>query len=289
MPSEKTAVIEELFVQRWDPAAQVLTNSTVMLADVGDAIRAYNSHRPQRRISDRNPANFFKDFIRNSRSANANWPSAVFALGYAARQRTGGGRCFEFTPVPTGQVEPFPSAVPPLAAGAPRHRVESVSLPLASRLLGRDDEAWLIQVLVRLRVFETHLALYSPRRGNIKQVDHLQMSVKLREAEIDAIFLVLEQDPGGTTARTLVTCEAKQSRDDILEGQILAQLEAVAAIPDFEPDLVAPMAAKSVGDSTVHLVEFAAVSPTAIRGGLTSLAIASEQAYTFEPPVPGIR
>lgn len=289
MPSQKTAIIEDLFGQRWNPTAQVLTNSMVMLADVGNAIRAYNSRHPQSRISDRNPANFFKDFIRSSSSANTNWPRAIFAMGYTARQRTGRGRCFEFTPVPIGQEVPFPSAVPPLPGDAPPHRVESVSLPLASRRLGRDDEAWLIQVLVRLRVFETHLALYSPRRSNIRQVDHLQMSVKLRDAEIDAIFLVLEHDPSGTITQTLVTCEAKQGRDDILEDQMLAQLEAVAAIADFQPDLVVPLAAKSVGRSTVHLVEFVAVSPTAIREGLTSLTIASHQAYTFEPAVPGIR
>jgi len=65
-PTPKTIIIENIFDRRWDSKAGVVTNDLVTLTDVSDAIRRFNRKIPSgmKRMSDRNPANFFKDFIR---------------------------------------------------------------------------------------------------------------------------------------------------------------------------------------------------------------------------------
>jgi hypothetical protein len=287
MSSAKTTIIEQLFEARWDEARQTLTNPVVTLGEVVTAIRSYNADHPRARpMSDRNPANFFKDFIRNKARANQNWPASVLARGVTARQVTGASACFEFVPLLQGQTVPFPlNLVPAPTATTPHHRVESVSLPLASRKLGRPDEPWLVQVLVRLRVIETHLSLYSDRR--IVQIDHLQMSVKLARSEIDALFLAIEETGTGGTREIIVSCEAKGRRDDILEDQVMRQVQAVFGIPGITQDAVIPVVVKAIGRSRVHFVEFEAVS-RASATDLQALAVASEAVYEFVPPIPGI-
>ena len=135
----------------------------VTLKDAQVAIQAYNNSIPPgaKPLSTSNPANFFKDFIRHRNSANANWPTHIWRAGYTGRQVTGNNFCFEFIPVKPGQTEPFPSPFRDPDVTTPRHQIENASLPLASRQLGRTDEPWMIQVLVRLRVIERR----SPRAG----------------------------------------------------------------------------------------------------------------------------
>ena len=176
----KTRIIEQIFHERWRAEEHALENATVSLPDVQRAIERHNAESGRAPLSTRNPANFFKDFIRNQRSANRNWPASVFHAGYTGRQLQSSGNCFEFIPAVPGQTVPFPIELVPLPDDStPRVRVESVSLPLASKRLGRRDEPWLIQVLIRLRIFETHLALSSQQ--HIVQLDHLQTNVNCRE------------------------------------------------------------------------------------------------------------
>lgn len=286
MPSNKTAVIEEIFRSLWHAQNRTLSRSIVTLTDVSRAIQRYNKGRPTaQQLSTRNPANFFKDFIRNRQQANANWPERVLLAGFTARQVTGGGRCFEFIPLSPGQARPFPNlAIPGPSPSTPRHKIESTSLPLASRKLGRSEETWLTQVIVRLRVIEAHLALFSTRR--VVQVDHLQMSVKLVDTEIDALFLAVEQ-ANGQEQGVLITCEAKGLRDDLLEDQIIRQVKAVFRLAAVTQDIVIPMGVKVVGSSQIYVIEFEAVSRAA-ASSMSSLAIASDTVYEFHPPVPGI-
>ncbi len=91
------------------------------------------------------------------------------------------------------------------------------------------------------------------------QVDHLQMSVKQRKTEIDALFLVIEQDAEGRTHEIILCCEAKGRRDDILEGQALRQAKAVFKMEGVTQDTVIPIVAKAFAPSTIYIVEFAAV------------------------------
>jgi len=161
MVSKKTPIIEEIFNSRWDSISKTLSDPLVTLIQVEDAIRNYNEKNQSDTLSTRNPANFLKDFIRKKASANRNWPSSVFERGYTARQVTGGNMCFEFVPIDPGQTEPFPERIIHPSPVAKKHQIQSASMSLASRRLGRKDEAWLIQVLVKLNVIETHLAVSS--------------------------------------------------------------------------------------------------------------------------------
>jgi hypothetical protein len=286
--SKKTEIIEILFDQLWDANAGTLKSPLVTLNRVAQAIVRYNSGKPRAdQLSAGNPANFFKDFIRNKDSANRNWPASVLSRGYTAVQRTGKNACFEFVPVRTGQTDPFPLQIVHTELADEPHRLESISIPLASRRLGRRDESWLMQVLVRLRVIETHLALMSAR--NIVQLDLLQMSIKQRGSEIDGLFLAVEEvaTPPAGTRELLVICEAKMKRDDILEDQIVSQVKAVAQMKGVTQTEFIPMAAKLVGPSRVFVVEFEPV-PRSAAANLTTLIVASRQVYEFVPAVPGL-
>jgi hypothetical protein len=286
--SKKTEVIEIIFDRLWDAQNSALTRSVVTLSLVGDAIKAANRGKTNKeRLSAGNLANFFKDFIRNKDSANRNWPASVFSRGYTAVQRTGKNACFEFVPLKRGQTEPFPLQIVHTQSTGTPHELESVSMPLASRRLGRRDESWLMQVLVRLRVIETHLALTSSK--NIVQLDLLQMSIKQRGSEIDGLFLAVEEAtvPAPGTRELLVICEAKMRRDDILEDQIVSQVKTVAQLKGVAQEEFIPMAAKLVGPSQVFVVEFESV-PRSAAANLTSLVVVSQQVYELVPAVPGL-
>jgi len=200
---------------------------------------------------------------------------------------TGENACFEFVPLPRGQSEPFPHKIPDPSEEHAVYKIESASLPLASRRLGRKDEPWLVQVLVRLRVIETHLSVHSPRRSKVVQVDHLQMSVKQRKTEIDALFLVIEQDAGGRTHEIILCCEAKGRRDDILEDQALRQARAVFKMEGVTQDTVIPIVAKAFAPSKIYIVEFAAVKREDAEE-TEALTVASKAVYELLPPVPGV-
>lgn len=108
MPSNKTGIIADLFEDpsRW--SGDVLARPVVTLTEVQAAIDRHNSKNPNDTISSKNPANFFKDFIRKTSTANTNWPASVLGRGYTAKQTTGAGKSFEFIPLPEGQTLAFP-------------------------------------------------------------------------------------------------------------------------------------------------------------------------------------
>jgi len=283
---QKSKVIEYLFEQRWDKATASLFSPDVTLEDVGHAIDSCKV-----RLSKRNPANFFKDFVRVKSSANRKCPKSVWGRGFTATQTTGRGLCFRFVPAPAGMTEPFPNVLVPgdeLIRNA--HKIQSVSLPAASRRLGRADETWLAQIAVRLRLIETHFAIFSGRR--IVQVDHLQMGLKLARAEIDALFLMQEGDPlsGETTDEILVYCEAKGMKDDILEDQILNGVKALGKIPNIKQERIVPIAIKTLaepGRSLVYLVEFQEAGKATLDD-LETLTPVNQQVYEIVPQVPGL-
>jgi len=287
--SRKTQIIEALFNERWQGPGRPLSDATVSLGQVEVAIRLHNEANPTQTLSTKNPANFFKDFIRKKRSANENWPKTVLARGYTARQVTGEGQCFEFVPLEPGQKDPFPvSGIHTPGPGVPIHQLQSASMPLASRRLGRRDEAWLIQVLARLHVVETHLALHSKRP--YVQVDLLQTNIKLARTEIDALFLAIEGqsgEPNVAFREVIIACEAKGLRDDVLEDQLVAQVKATFRIADIRQEVVIPMAAKAIAPSRIYMVQFAPVDRKT-ASGLSTLAVESEAIYELVPPVPGV-
>jgi hypothetical protein len=278
---EDTRVIESIFNERWDPKRKTLSEPLVTLNDLQQAYIKVTGG------AHGNPARIWKDLRRKTTSANERWPRSVFDLGYAAKGVTGGGASFQFIKTRPGQTEPFASlaGIDPYVPGVTiTHAIESVSMPTASKRLGRSDEAWLIQTLVRLRILETHFALH--RQSNIVHIDHLQSSLKLRKREIDALFLA-EQNDDGKKRELAISLEAKGAADDILEDQLVGQVEVVlkeltdtGVIPD---PMVIPMAAKTVAPSVILIIEF-----DPMVTGLEGLSIRGYGYYHLVPPVPGI-
>lgn len=280
MPSEKTPVIEYLFLKHWDEKKKRLTRTLMTFDDVLLAIRHCNEKFGST-LSEKNPANFLKDIVRGQ-GASAIWPEKLKELRYTAAQRPGDGNVFEFIPYPTGTDEPFPDIHKP-SKSTPRFKIESLSLSLDAKQLGRADEPWLVQTAVNLRVVETHFAVSS--RIKVVQISHLQMSVKLRQTEIDALFLAICESETGERFRTLITCEAKQHRERVLEDQIINQVKAAFEITDV--DLVVPVGLRAVKGVGFYLVEFQPVS-RALANQLDKLELASAAVYELLPPVPGV-
>lgn len=274
MASDKTAVIKYLFDLYWDGAA--LKQSVMTLDDVKTAIRQCNLIDGKKR-SDRNPANFLKDVIRSRQASNI-WPSEIAALGFTGEQRTGSGDSFEFVPYASGQTESFPDLYR-VSSATPTVDLQSISMPLASKHLGRSDEAWLIQTAVNLRVVEQHLATIS--KLDVRQLIHLQMNVKLRATEIDALYLGELDD--GTTA--IITCEAKQGNERILIGQIVNQVQA--AFVTTKTEIVIPMAIRSERGVGIHVLEFQSVNRKDAPSYMEP-QLASEAIYRLIPSVQGI-
>lgn len=220
--SRKTGVIEILFERFWPPGAgATVTPMIVTNVQVQEAIEQWNNtvrSPDQKRLSASNPANFLKDFIRKS-SCNKNWPDRLKRLNITARQRYGDQQVLEFVPYRAGDAVPFPDRYLP-AADLRTIEIESLSIPRQARALGRTDEPWLIQVAVGQRIAQTHLAAVSP--AEFFDLTHLQMSVKT-QPEIDAVYVAAMRHKGNEL-RALVTCEAKQYGERLLEDQIREQV-----------------------------------------------------------------
>ena len=279
--SEKPIVIEHIYQSLLDPGTGELTRTMVTKQDVVESIHWCIEHEGIK-LSTENPANFIKDVIRGRR-ASAMWPSVLKQKRITARQVTGGGNVFEFVPYAAGQTEPFPDRFGyHVSQPAQAHRIQSVSMPLASKELGRDDETYLIQVAVKLAVVETHFALFSPI--NVIELSHLQIGIKLRLCELDSLFAAYYIDEHGQRQRMIITAEAKKKNQRILEDQIIQQVRA--AFEETDVDLVVPIAMTASGGG-IHIVEFKAVR-RADRAAFDALEQETEQLYHFVPPVKGI-
>jgi hypothetical protein len=279
MSSLKTEVVEYLFGKHWDASTGTLTKSLISLDEVADAIRQTNAGRPKK-LKANNPANFMKDLLRGAH-ASKNWPETVAVRRYMGVQRTGDGECFEFVPYASGQTEPFPDKFP-VRNTAKRYAVQSLSLPLATKTLGRSDETWLIQTAVNLRIVETHFSVEAA--FPLLEVSHLQMGIKLRSTEIDALFLGKIGDWKNPTS-VLITCEAKQAKDRFIESQIIHQVQAAFATTDVET--VVPIGLRAVRGVGFYLIEFAAVQRID-ADQLDELTLASDAIYELRPKVKGV-
>lgn len=277
--SQKPKVIEHLFFKHWDEKSRSLQKAVMSLDDVAEAIRECNTQFGST-LSAKNPANFMKDLLRGS-NASANWPEKLAELGFTAVQRTGAGDVFEFIPYAEGQTEPFPDAFK-MNDEAPRYPVQSISLPLVTKTLGRSDEAWLIQTAVNLRVVETHFAVGSAIQ--MLELSHLQMSIKLRQTEIDALFLGL-MDTGDEEIPVIVTCEAKHYGDPFIPQQIINQVQAAFGATDVP--VVIPIGMKAIKNTGFYVTEFEAVARED-AAKLVELKLASHAIYELKPPVKGI-
>jgi len=265
--SQKTAVIENLFFERYDQATGTLSDPVVTLEEVSDAIRQWAGG-----LSDRNPANFMKDIVR-TRTRNETFPAAVVEAGWTAIQEPGEGNCFRFVELPAGQSTAFTVNAPSPELLQRPHPVQSLSLPPASRAFGRSDETWLTHVVTNLDIVHTHLSLCSP--VELLGLELLQSNVKLGKAEVDAVYL-------GALANgknVLVSCEMKGPTEELDLDQIARGSERVASTsPDA--DFVLPLGVQALAGGLVWIVEFDTSFPP--------LRKVSEGVYFLSPPVPGI-
>ena len=218
--SKKTRVIDLLYD---DVGLGIASGAAVEMA-----ILKRNAENPtdSEPLSVRNTANFLKDIIRK-KTCNRNWPQRLKDKCITANQVYGKGQVLQFVEYEEGQTVPFPDPFEPASDQMPTE-IESLSLPRSARDLGRQDEPWLVQVIVYQRIIHHHFATKSPVA--VVELSHLQMSVKT-QPEIDAIFLAtLEQD--GIDVRVLVTCEAKQHNERILPDQIKEQVRPAFALTE---------------------------------------------------------
>lgn len=283
MASDKTAVIEYLWHTLSAEGRDVVT-----FDDLSKAIHHFRD-TAEMRLSANNPANFLKDLLRGS-NPSKNWPVSLAEQGITGRQLKGKGRVFQFVPYTDGQTEPFPNPFDAIIDTSPL-TLQSVSLPLVTKTLGRVDESWLIQVAVHLRILEAHFVNRSVLE--VVELSHLQVGVKLGKSEIDSLYLAVLKIEG-ELVRALVTCEAKQANDPIIADQIVQQV--VAAFRSVERkldiELIIPIAIKAVAnEGAIKVFEFEPWTlgdATMAEDHLKSLVLSASGLYKLKPPVPGI-
>lgn len=277
--SEKPPVIDRIYDTLLDPESQELARTVVTYDDVKQALEwARATHGLKLKGS--NPFNFMKDIIRGEGGAGM-WPERLKAKRITARQVTGDSNIFEFANYEDDQTEPFPSKFK-YREGVETIRVQSVSIPLATKALGRNDETYLIQVAVKLGIIETHLALKSKHR--VIEVTHLQVGIKLRLAEVDSMYAALYENGDGGRASCLVTVEAKKRGQRILEEQVIQQVRGAFTATDTS--LVIPMA-MVVAETGIYVAEFNAVAREELEL-FKELTLATEALYELTPAVVGI-
>ncbi len=267
MASRKTPIIESLFFERYDPATGTLRDDVVTLEDVTEALRKSGT------LSAGNRANFMKDIVR-SRNRNKHFPASVVEKGWTAVQEPGEGNCFRFVRLPKGQTTAFLVNEPAAHCLQDPYPVQSLSLPPASRTFGRSDETWLTHVVTNLDVVHTHFALHSSLE--MIGLELLQSNVKLGRAEVDAVYLGVQED--GTNF--LVSCEMKGPKEEFDLDQIARGSQQVQAKSGAGAAFVVPVGVQALRGGLVWVVEFAPEFPP--------LAKASEGVYRLTPPVRGI-
>ncbi|XVX21459.1 hypothetical protein ACQP1U_06200 [Actinomycetota bacterium] len=287
MASQKTTVIEWVFLNRkYDAAAGVLNDPIVTMDDLSDGITQTGVT-----LSTGNLANFWKDLTRDGAAGlNRNWPSAVHAHGFVGADAIGHGNraVFMFVPVVPGQADPFVDAVT-FDDQLPVTRLQSLSMPQAMKALGRPGENWHAQVADRLNIVSSFFALCSPRNTHprsVYEVNFLQTGIKMKDGETDAAFSLLGDD-----GQWLVSAEVKGRTEKFHAAQISRAAHALEEAVRSSPSLtlsnvigVIPMGIKVVGNSRLWVVEFAPVA--APDDPLVKVA---EGVFELVPHVPGIK
>lgn len=282
--SQKTIVIERIFNLLYDSKSGKLTRSIVTAKDLEDAKRYCNENLGATINLDGNPFNFMKDIVRGKAAAKI-WPDSVRLAGFVGEQLTGGGNIFEFVPIVEGASESFEIDFRP-TEDTPSYLVQSLSLPLASKALGRTDESWLLQVAVNLRILETHFAVGNNRQIEATELNHLQMDIKLRKVQIDALYLAKHLPSLLLPADdALITVEAKQGNQRILTEQIARQVHA--AFASTSNNFIIPTAIVGIRDKGMYVVEFKAVQRIELNK-FNSPIFHRDAMFILKPTVQGI-
>ncbi|WP_143278516.1 hypothetical protein [Blastococcus haudaquaticus] len=277
MASEKTQVIEYLFRQRYNTETGTIDadKAVVFFDDITVAIDETGAD-----LSKNNPANFWKDLTR--KNPELSWPSFVLAIGWTGEDAIGAGNkaSFRFVPLPPGQTTAFKKAMEPSDSALERAvTVQSLSIPVATKALGRSDENWVAQVAQRLAVVETHFAVFSAR--SVVEVNFLQTGIKLRGGEVDAAYSLTDFDG----ALWLVSVEVKSRSEQLWPAQVrraALALQATSAATEMGARVI-PFGVKIVDTSKIWTVEFEPAETEEEQ-----LEVASEGIIELKPSVPGV-
>jgi len=281
--SEKTIIIERIFDTLYDESTESFSRTVVTAADVQDAKRFCAEHHGIKMKLDGNPFNFMKDIVRG-KSASKIWPQRLKDLQIGGVQRTGDGAIFEFVHGIEGALDSLDEDFLP-SESTPSFPIQSLSLPLASKALGRTDESWLLQVAVNLRIVESHFANAENMQIDALELTHLQMDIKLRKVQIDALFRALHEEIDGKQSDVIITVEAKQGNQRILTEQIGRQV--LAAFESTDTDLVIPVAIAAIKNKGIYVVEFAAVT-RATLSNFSAPKFHRDAMFVLQPRVKGI-
>lgn len=240
-------------------------------------------------LSQKNAANFWKDLTRTGRKGlDNNWPKSISQAGYGGTDGIGRGGQFVFVQVAPGDSAPQYDFADP-SPGLQETSLQSLSMPVAMRSLGRPSENWHAQVAARLDVVASYFAFHSPRNSaprNIQEVNFLQTGVKVGgTGEIDATFSLIADD-----GQWLVAAEVKGSKEEFYLPQIKRAALALnsMALSGKSPELanikgVIPLGIKVAKASTIWVIEFEPVTTPS-----NPLTTAAEGLFRLEPPVPGV-
>lgn len=278
---EKALLIRHIFDKLWDDRSKQLTRTTVFDHDIREAKAALDETHTLK-IKAGNPNNFFKDIVRRKKAFQL-WPESLRAMGWTGEQRTGDGKVFEFVQITPEWPDNLAIDLEP-TSDTPRFPVQTLSIPLWTKELGRSDEPWLLQSAVNLRVVETHFAVGEPGQVPPLSMTHLQMDLKLRKTQIDALYLLQYERKKQAPGFAHVTVEAKQHNQRIVQEQVAWQAEA--ALKNEKADVVIPLAMAAVRGEGIYVVEFEMIE----KGNEVPrrLKVFREALYQLRPGLPGI-
>jgi len=271
--SMKTAVIRQIFFERYSASDASLSQDYVTMNEVVTGIEWHNrTQLPQgaKGLSKKNPANFFKDIKRNYDKFDAMWPGDVLAAGYTGVQETGDDLSFRFVKLLPGQTEAATRLYAPVDRSSDEYRdrlvVESLSLSIEERMLVRDDEAFIAQVTAKLRVMERFMA--DCTSISIQSLCHVLNNAKLSETEIDSVYTG-KALIGGELQAMIFTVEVKGVKEDVFADQLVRQVQGAARFEQFALDagesqnrfsLVVALAVKAVEPSLYRVLQFKPMS-----------------------------
>lgn len=278
---DKAVIIEYIYDDLLDEKTGELSRTVVTSADIQQAKRFCVPKFGLKLKVDGQAFNFFKDIVRQKGAQRA-WPSRLRRLGWTGEQRTGGGAVFEFVRITDERPDNLAFDLGPTTS-TPRSIVQTLSIPLAAKALGRRDESWLLQSAVNLRIIETHFASGVMQLAPLS-LTHLQMDIKLRRTQIDALYHMEHRLDSGAVGEALVTLEAKQHNQRILIEQIAWQ--AAAAFNATNADIVIPMALSAIKGEGMYVAEFELVR----RGQnlASGLKLFRDGLYLLRPVLKGI-
>lgn len=271
--NDKAVLLEELFfAYAWCPLTNGIKNEAESYITDKQVLESAARLRAAGKITLKatNPFNIFKDAIR-SLNRNSRYSARLHDLKITSRQvyGTGGsGMVLQFMPYKPWQINPFPNFFPHHEIGSVE-TLSSASMSAKQRHYTNGTGSSIAKVLEHLNVIGSHFTRFPPFDGcRVVSVDHVGNDLK-GVPEIDALYDVVFEMPGGTFVTAYVTVEIKDRSEVVLEDQVRGQMVRVSH---------EVMQKKLRSLSPVEYVIGMAVAPREIAGDQNALCI-----WSLEP------